>query len=143
MINMRINTRFFGEIDIDENVIMEFNKGIPGFEELTKFALLDIEDNQSLKCLQSIEESSVCLMAITPWQYFKDYEIKLSDEEIEQLEIENQDEVSVYNIITVRQDKITANLVAPIIINVIKNKGIQIILSDTQYKIRQEIPCLY
>ncbi|TDT50621.1 flagellar assembly protein FliW [Fonticella tunisiensis] len=139
---MKIGTRFFGEIEIDEKEIIKFKYGIPGFEHLKEFVILNLEDNPNLKCLQSVEEKSICLMMISPWTYFKDYEIKLSDNEVEELEIEKERDVLIYNIITVRGDKITANLLAPIVINIINNKGKQIILSDSKYSIRQEIPCL-
>lgn len=56
--------------------------------------------------------------------------------------LSNEKDAMVYNIITVREDKITVNLAAPLIINVIKGVGKQIILSNTNYKVRQEIPCL-
>jgi flagellar assembly factor FliW len=103
---------------------------------------LDFEDNANLKCLQSTEESGVCLLMIKPWDYFKDYEIEMSDEEIDELDIKNEQDVIVYNIITVRENKISANLVAPVVINVINKNGRQIILSNAKYDIRQEIKCL-
>lgn len=139
---MKISTRFFGEIEIDENKIISFPEGIPGFEELTKFLLLDIEDNEHLKCLQSLEDGQICLLVTSPWNYFKEYEFNISDDDIKKLGISSPDDVDVYNIITVREDKITANLISPVIINLIKNLGKQIILSDSNYSIRQEISCL-
>lgn len=139
---MKIETRFFGEVEIEEKSIITFEKGIPGLEHLQKFIILDLEDNQNIKCLQSLEEASICLLITTPWTYFKDYEIQLSDEEISELDLISEADASVYNVITVRGDKITANLMAPVVINVINNKGRQIILSESKYSIRQEISCL-
>lgn len=139
---MKISTKFFGEITINEGNIITFNNGIPGFEEYKKFIILDFEGKSTLKCLQSIENKDVCLVIINPWDYFNDYQIELCDDEISYLEIEKEEDVLVYNVITIRQDKITANLLAPIVINSLKNKGKQIILSNTNYRIRQEIVCL-
>ena len=140
---MIIKTKFFGEVEADEKEKINFPHGIPGFEEYKSFVLLDIEGKEDLKCLQSTDEISVCLLLILPWNYFSDYELELSDEEIKELEIESYSEVAVYNVLTVKEDRITANLMAPIVINVIKNKGKQIIFSGTKYSLRQEIPCLY
>ncbi|QCX32373.1 flagellar assembly protein FliW [Caloramator sp. E03] len=139
---MKIYTKFFGEIIIDDNDIITFNSGIPGFEEYKKFIILDLESKSTLKCLQSTESKDVCLVIINPWDYFNDYQIELSDDEVDCLEIEKEEDVLVYNVLTIRQDKITANLLAPIVINSLKKKGKQIILSNTNYKIRQEIVCL-
>lgn len=140
---MKIQTKYFGEIDIDEKNIINFKQGIPGFEEYKKYAILDIEGKNDLKCFQSIDESEICLLTVIPWEYFMDYEIQLSDEELQELGLIKPDDVAVYNVLSVRKDQITANLVAPIVINVLNGMGKQIILSNTKYHIRQEIPCLY
>lgn len=120
---MKIYTKFFGEIIIDDNDIITFNSGIPGFEEYKKFIILDLESKSTLKCLQSTESKDVCLVIINPWDYFNDYQIELSDDEVDCLEIEKEEDVLVYNVLTIRQDKITANLLAPIVINSLKKKG--------------------
>lgn len=138
---MKIKTKFFGEIDVDENNIINFVEGIPGFEDFKSFIVLDIDEKNSLKCLQSTESKDVCLILISPWDYFYDYEIELSDKEQKELEIKKQEDVSVYNVITIRNDKITANLTAPIVINTLNMKGKQIILSNSKYNLRQEIKC--
>lgn len=139
---MKIETKYFGEIEVDENLLIKFEEGIPGFEYLKEFALIDIE-NKSYKCIQSIKEKNICLLAIYPWDYFKDYEIKLSDSEIEYLEIEDEKQVLVFNVITAREKNITANLVAPIVINIKNKKAKQIILPNTKYSLREVIKCLY
>lgn len=139
---MNISTKFFGVIEIKEKDIINFPCAIPGFDKLTKFLILSIEDNKNIKCLQSIEDVNICLLIISPWEYFNDYNIELSEDEIHELNLNNEEDALVYNIVTVRDDKITANMAAPLIINVIKGAGKQIILSNTNYKVRQEIPCL-
>jgi flagellar assembly factor FliW len=81
-------------------------------------------------------------LIVSPWNYIGDYEIQLSDNEIGELEIKKEQDVVVYNIIKITENSITANLLAPVIINVINNRAKQIILSDSKYSIRQEISCL-
>jgi flagellar assembly factor FliW len=141
MINMKIGTRFFGEIEIDEKSILKFHDGIPGSEEHKEFVMLDIEDYKNLKCLQSILDYQICLLMISPWNYISDYEVQLSDNEIDTLKIQMEQDVAVYNIIKVTDNKVTANLLAPVVINVKNNNGKQIILSNSKYSIRQEISC--
>jgi len=46
---MRIDTKFFGSVDIEEKNVIDFTDGIPGFENLNKFVILDIDDNPNLK----------------------------------------------------------------------------------------------
>lgn len=138
---MNIETKFYGNMEIDDDRVLNFKDGIPGFEQLKSFAVLDVEGSEHLKCLQSLEKIEICLMMISPWEYFKDYEIELSDEDVEDLGIVNEGDVLIYTVLTVRENSITANLAAPIIINIINSNAKQIILSNPNYSIRQEIPC--
>lgn len=137
---MKIETRLFEQVDIDEKSVICFEEGIPGFEGYTKFILLDIEDS-SMKCLQSIEDKNICLIIINPFEFFGDYQINLSTNEINKLQISKEEDVIVFNVLNIKEDRMTANMLAPIVVNVIKNLGIQIILQDTNYNIRQEIKC--
>ncbi|CDF58031.1 flagellar assembly protein FliW [Thermobrachium celere] len=139
---MQISTKFFGDIIIQEENIIYFNEGIPGLDEYKRFVILDIEDT-NLKCLQSIDEREIAFLIINPWDYFKDYEIELTDEEVNYLGIKDYKDVIVYNVVTVRKDKITVNLLAPIVININNMNAKQIILNEKKYNIRQEIPCLF
>lgn len=139
---MQILTKFFGDINVDNNDIIYFEEGIPGLEEYKNYVILNIEDS-NIKCLQSIDEKEICLLLINPWDYFKDYEIELSSKDINLLEINSYEDVLVYNVITIRDDKITVNLLAPIVINVKNNKARQVILNEKKYSIRQEIPCSF
>jgi flagellar assembly factor FliW len=138
---VNINTKFFGEINIEDECIINFPEGIPGFEQFKSYIILDIENNTNMRCLQSIDNSSICLVIINPWDVCSNYEFELTDTEINQLSIKNESDINVYNVITIRGDKVTVNLVAPIVINIINNIGKQIILSNTEYSIRQEISC--
>ncbi|SHE36096.1 MULTISPECIES: flagellar assembly protein FliW [Caloramator] len=139
---MQISTKFFGDLNINNNDIINFEDGIPGLEEYKNYVILNIEDS-NIKCLQNIDEKEICLLLINPWDYFKDYEIELSNEEINLLGINGYEDVLVFNVMTIRDDKITVNLLAPIVINVKNNKAKQVILNEKKYSIRQEIPCSF
>ncbi|MEG0642048.1 MAG: flagellar assembly protein FliW [Clostridium sp.] len=139
---MKLKTKFFDEIEINENTILNFQNGIPGFEGYKQYALLDFEEKK-IKCLQCIDNVNICLILISPWDYNDTYEINISDDEINNLDIKDQKQVLVFNIVTVRENKITANFVAPIIINVLNNKAMQIVLNNNNYNIREVIECLY
>lgn len=138
---MKINTKFFKEIEINDNNIIQFTHGIPGFENLTGFVILEIEDQQYLKCLQSTENKDVCLLIASPWEYFAEYEVQIPDEDLEELNINSENDMNIYSVIRVNENNLTANLLAPIIININTNKGKQLILQNSKYTVRQEIIC--
>lgn len=139
---MNIETKFFGEIEIDNNLIIRFESGIPGFEKYKDYIILDVEEKK-FKCLQSTNKADLCFILISPWDYFEEYEISLSDDEIQQLNINNSNEVSIFNIVTVGKDNITTNLIAPIVINVFNRQAKQIVLTNSKYKVKEVIKCLY
>ncbi|KMT21689.1 flagellar assembly protein FliW [Clostridium cylindrosporum] len=139
---MNISTKFFGEIEIDKNSILSFESGIPGFEEYKQYAIIDVEDRK-FKCLQSIDEKDVCLIIISPWDYFESYEFNISDSEVNELGIIESNQALVFNIVTVRENNVTANLIAPIVINILNNKARQIVLCNSNYSVREGIECLF
>lgn len=88
-----------------------------------------------------MDESYVCLLLINPFDYFKDYEIDIGDEDVVALGIQSVEDVQVYTVVAFHDEKVTTNLIAPIVINVKEFKGKQIVFSGTEYSIRQEIKC--
>ncbi|MDF2840360.1 MAG: fliW [Clostridia bacterium] len=138
---MLINTKFLGKIEIDEKMIIDFENGLPGFNELHKFVVLDMEENPSLQYMQSIEKEEICFIVISPFAVMEDYEADLSEETVQKLVIENAEEVSLYAILTIPEDikEITVNLIAPIIVNNVNNKAIQEIINNDKYSIRHKL----
>lgn len=112
-------------------------KGILGFEDLKEYELLDIENEDILKEFNSTEEDCIGFIVVSPFEIIKEYEIVLSQEIIEKLEVKSPNDIILLNIITVGQtlEESTVNMKAPIVINVRNNCGMQIILQDEEYSI--------
>ncbi|MCM0650464.1 flagellar assembly protein FliW [Clostridium swellfunianum] len=138
---MKLNTKYHGVREYEEKDIITFKKGLPGFESLKKFILFPVEENELFSVVQSIEDESIGLVVISPFSVVKDYEFKLVEEKQEQLAIESPEDVLVLNTVTLstKLESITANLKAPIIINIKQRLGEQIILDNDKYKIKQPI----
>jgi flagellar assembly factor FliW len=135
---MKINTKYHGEIEYSDSDIIKIKKGIPGFESLHKFILFNVEDNPYFKVLHSIEDSTVGLIAVNPFEFIKEYEVKLSDSIISELKVSGEEDVLILTTVTLNSDieKITTNLKAPIIININSGLGEQIILDNDEYGIK-------
>lgn len=138
---MKFNTTYNGEISYEEKDIITIKKGIPGFKGLTKFVILDVEDNDVFKLIHSLEDPSLGLIILSPFDVVEDYEIKLNEEVIAELQIEKEQDVVLYSIVTLNSEssKITANLMAPIVINIEKKLGQQVIIENSKYKIKEPI----
>ena len=132
---MNVKTRYFGDIEIPETDVIHFPEGILGFPHSRRFALITIEENPYLKALQDVDNEHLSFLMIRPWDFFEDYEADISDGDLQQIGItdENMENFTLHSIVTVGQSMAdsTANLVAPIVINHKNNTGGQFVL-DTQ-----------
>lgn len=134
---MNISTVLFGEIQIQQQDIIQFPLGIPGFPEEQRFVLLPVADTPFYS-LQSVT-NKIHFIVMNPFQLFKDYEFQIPDPIIEFLELDGPETVQTWVIVTLREEisQSTANMQAPIIINSQTRKGRQLVLN--QYVIRQPI----
>ncbi len=138
---MLINTKIFGDIEIEQKDIITFEDGLPGFKEFYKFILLPIEGNPLLYYMQSTEQAEICFVVTSPFTLVEDYQVDISEETVAKLEIKKEEDASIYTILTIPENikEITANLVAPIIINSINNKASQEIQIDERYSIKYKL----
>lgn len=135
---MKLNTKYHGICEYEEKDTITFNKGLPGFENLRKFIILPVEDNDIFSILHSTEDNGVGFVVVSPFNVVKEYQFELDGEVINRLKINNQRDVLIVNTVTLSSEiqKITANLRAPIIINTKENLGEQIILNNEDYLIK-------
>lgn len=139
---MLLNTKHFGEIEIDENKIVSFNEGIPGFEGLKRFVVLYSGDDKSpFRWLQCVDDGQLAFAVINPFMILIDYDIEIPEESAKNLSIERIDDAMVLSIVVVPEDpnKMTMNLKAPIIINIKNNIGMQVVLDTDVYSVRHYI----
>lgn len=132
---MKIKSKYFDEIQINPEKILTFPKGIPAFENLREFVLIDLPENNAFTCLQSIDQEQIAFLMITPWDFFPDYDIKIPDQELEEIGIDKKHQVKIYNIATIPEDPkdTTVNLLAPIIINADNRQAKQMVLNTSNY----------
>jgi flagellar assembly factor FliW len=138
---VRLSTTRFGDIDIDESRAILMKGGILGFEHLKRYVFL-VQDEEVLFCwLQCIDDSSLAFVVINPFVIKPDYKPVIQDDDLELLEIKSPKDVILMSIVTVHPDpfKVTANLKAPIVINIKKRLAKQVILDKLDYPIRYPI----
>lgn len=125
--------------DIKNEDIFEFRNGIPGFEQYTRFVVISHDDSFSF--LQSVENDNLAFIIANPFQFFKDYEFELSLNDLEELEITSVEDVIVRSIITWGEEitSVTANLMAPIVINSKNRRGKQVVMYPTIYKSKHSL----
>jgi flagellar assembly factor FliW len=139
---MVLKTRYFGELEISEEQVINFKHGIPGFENVKRFVLIDSDvEDSPFKWMQGVDEPRPAFVIVDPFVIRKDYEIRLDDEVLNELEIKSPSDVSVFCIVVVPDDisKMTVNLQAPVVINCANRRGRQLILDTDRYGVRHYI----
>ena len=136
---MNIQTKFLGEVEIQESEIYTFEAGLPGFAEYKQFTILGLDADLPIALLQSVEEAAVAFVIALPFAFKSDYAFDLSEEDKEELQLEKVEDVLTYAIMSLKETftESTLNLLAPIVLNTKNRKGKQIVLHDNeQYPLR-------
>ncbi|MBD1381392.1 flagellar assembly protein FliW [Metabacillus arenae] len=138
---MIIETKYHGSTNIDEEQILQFSNGIPGFHDEKQFALLPLSEESPFFAMQSIQTSDLAFIVTSPFLFFQSYEFDLNPNTMEDLEIEKAEDVEVITILTVKEpfENTTANLRAPLIINRTNKKAKQIILENSEFQTKHLI----
>lgn len=134
---MKITTRDFGEVEIDDSTVIDIPGGILGFEQFTKYTLLSpLGENTFPMWLQSVEAVQPCFVVYDPMQIYSDYSFEITDEEQEQLKISEDVPYRVLTVAIVPDNyrETTINLRCPLVINTKENIAAQIILEDYDFK---------
>ena len=141
---MIVNTKVFGEIEVDESKFIIFEDGILGFPDLKRFMLIHDEEssgNNVFSWMQSIDEPGFAMPVIDPLRVCPEYNPEVEDELLTTLGEIKEEELLVLVTVTVPPEieKMTSNLKAPFIINAENLKACQIILEDDKYLIKYPI----
>lgn len=138
---MVVRTERFGDISIDEAAIIHFPEGILGFEHVKRYVLVSRNASETIRFLQAVDEPSLAFAVMDPYLFRPDYAPQLWDEDRRALEWDGQSTLTILTILTVPEDveNVTANLMAPVIINVEKRLGRQVVQGYSEYSTRHRI----
>ena len=138
---MIIETDKFGSFDTKDSKIIDFPAGLPGFEDLKKFIILEIKDTKPIYWLQSTEDCHVSLPVIITFEIFDDYNLDIRDNDLAELQFESKNDLLIMNVVVIPEEieKMTVNLAAPIIINAKHGIAKQIIIDATDLPIRYPV----
>ncbi|MDR2093919.1 MAG: flagellar assembly protein FliW [Treponema sp.] len=137
---MKVATKAYGLIDVDERQKIIFPAGLFGFEPYKEYVLMDAE-RQPFYWLQSVDEERVAFILIDPFLFRPDYEVNISNEELLDIGLTGPEKALIFSIVTIPPENgpITANLQGPLIINRDTRYGKQAVLSDVRWNTRHDI----
>lgn len=137
---MKIDSKAYGPVEINERQVITFPFGIFGFGELHEYALLDAVQ-PGFYWLQSLDDPEIAFIMLNPYDLRPDYVLEIPDEDLESIDYDESDDILVFAIVTIPEDesKISANLQGPIVINRVAQLGRQSISLDSRWKTKHII----
>ena len=131
----------FGEISYAEEDVLVFPRGIPAFEKHHKWVLAGEEDN-AIKWLQNIEDGDLALPVTTPDAVMPDYNAKIPEDELDIVGSRDFADLALLIVVSIPEAApwdMTANLRAPILVNLKSRKAVQVIVLNEEYPIRHVV----
>lgn len=136
---MKIMTSRFGQLEIEENKVIEMSDGMVGFDE-DRFILLH-PDKGPFCWFQAVENPDLAFVVVDPTQFVPDYRVKLTQDEYDKLKLVPGDEIVLLSVVTMARDprQITMNLQGPIVINPSGMIARQVVLETVQAATRHPL----
>jgi flagellar assembly factor FliW len=137
---VKVSTKAYGLIDVDERQAISFPSGLYGFETLRDYVLLDAE-RQPFYWLQSLDSEQTAFILVNPFLFRPDYELDMSDDELQEIGLKSPEKALIFAIVTLPAGggPMTANLQGPLIINRENRTGRQAVLTDPRWQTRHSI----
>ena len=139
--SVMVRSELLGEFEVTPEQVIDFNKGLPGFPERLRYALV-AAGRDGVYWLQSLEYSALSFLLLDPFQFFPGFSLDLTSEDFARLGTEDPAEFIVLSIVTLGAQPdhgATANLRAPILVNVRDRTAHQSIRADGNFGVREPI----
>lgn len=124
--------------EIDDKII-DFDDGIPGFPDLHRFVIVELQEDGAFQELRSVDDPGVAMIVCVPWLFFPEYAPTLSDAEQADLALTSADDAVLFVPVSISGDDVTLNLLGPFVVNKATRRGRQLVLSDSDYSVRAPI----
>ncbi|MBQ9565273.1 MAG: flagellar assembly protein FliW [Synergistaceae bacterium] len=136
-----INTERFGEVAFREEDLLIFPRGIPAFEDKRRWIIVGSEDN-AVKWLQSVDDGALALPVTTPDAVRPDYNARIPEDELTLVGTTDPADLALLIVVSIPENapwNMTANLRAPILLNLKTHKAVQVIALNEEYPIRHVV----
>lgn len=135
---MKLMTARFGEVNIDEEKIIDMPHGMLGFQDKKKYVIFEHKENSPFCWYQSLDDPALAFVITSPFLFVPDYDVDMESIKIEMSWVEEKrdDPIEVYIIVNIPQgvpEKMTANLIGPILINSKIRQAVQMVIADSPY----------
>jgi flagellar assembly factor FliW len=140
-----MQTKNFGTIAYEADSELDFPCGLPGFDNRRRFVAVRLADSDPLVYLQSLEDPDLCFITMPVLAVDPRYRLKVANEDLGHLELPAArqprigEDVFCLTVLSLRETGPTANLLAPILINLKTRRAVQAIAPESGYSHRHEL----
>ncbi len=136
---MEVRTTRFGVIDIAEDRVITFPKGLLGFSTHTRFCLLEPGEDACFFWLQSVDEPGLAFVVTDPSMFVPDYSVPVRPEQMVELKLNKLDDAQVFVVVNKVDQTLTGNLQGPLVINTLTRTGEQMVLAEKKWHTRHPL----
>ncbi len=133
---MQVETSRFGQVEVADDRVITFAKGLLGFGKFTRYVLIQPEGDSYFFWLQSCDTPELAFVVTDPSLFVRDYQVTIKGDQMDELALESIDEAQVFVIVNKRGNTLTGNLQGPLVINTKRCVGEQLVLADRRFNTR-------
>lgn len=131
----------FGELTYRSEDVIQLPDGLVGMPGLRRWLILDMGQDVPMKWFQSLDRGDFGFPVTQPWFYQDEYEVQVAPPVRERLRTARVEDLTTLIITTIHPggEKVTGNLLAPLVVDTETRRGAQLTLDDARFEMRQEI----
>ena len=136
---MEVQTTRFGTVEVADDRMITFPKGLLGFQDRKRFCLLQPNDDACFFWLQSAEDPDLAFVITDPNLFVPEYSVPVRTEQLDDLGLSGLEDAQVFVIVNKVGEKLTGNLQGPLVVNTITKVGEQFVLAEKRWTTRHEL----
>jgi flagellar assembly factor FliW len=136
---MEVRTTRFGSVEIAEDRVITFPKGLLGFSKQTRYCLLEPGQEACFFWLQSLDDPDLAFVVTDPSMFVPEYNVPLRAEQMSDLGLSQLADAQVFCIVNKVGSELTGNLQGPLVINTLSRVGEQLVLAEKRWTTRHPL----
>ena len=137
-----VETKHFGTIVVREDQIITLVQGILGFPEYQRYLIIEHNQESPFLWFQCVDNPGLAFVIIDPRCFLADYQVGRLNGCLKELEAESVDDLKIFVIVTIPRghpEKMTANLLGPLVINIRNRRAKQLVIDNPRYSHQHRI----
>lgn len=139
---IKMETTRFGQVEVDPTRVVTLPQGMVGFPLQTKYTFIQHRDDSPLHWLQSLERPDLAFVVVNPLIFDQGYQVAIGRAESKLLKVDDPAQIQVWVVVTIPQghpEKMTANLRAPVVVNLATRLAAQVIMENSDLPLRKPL----